>query len=89
MILIHLILHYVRNLLLSCKSQFFWPSGIWRRFSTYHTLFLHFCDYLRFGEEMALQIPFSKEIVSSLIEMGLLVLEKKTFKDFFPFINIL
>jgi hypothetical protein len=57
-----------------------------RRFLNDPTPFLHFCYYLPFEDDLALylnklEFPSPKENLSSLIEFGLLVLEK-IFKKF-------
>ena len=56
------------------KKIFQWP----------HPIFLHFCDYLPFEEDLALYLnnlesPLPKDDMPSLIEIGLLVLGKKIF----------
>jgi hypothetical protein len=59
-----------------------------RRFLNDPSPFLHFCNYLPFEEDLALNLknlkfPLPKDIfIPSLIEIDLLVLEKKVFKNF-------
>jgi hypothetical protein len=54
----------------------------WRRFLKDLTLFLHFCDYLPFEEDLVLlkylkNLKDKEQFVLSFIEFGQLVLEKK------------
>jgi hypothetical protein len=59
MICTNLNFHYIRKLL--CKSELFWLCGSRsRRFLIDPTLFLHFCDYLPFEEDLALDLYNSK-----------------------------
>ena len=50
----------------------------WRRFLKDPTLFLHFCDYLPFEEDLALHLnKFESWFVATLVEIGPAVLEKE------------
>jgi hypothetical protein len=62
MIWTNLNLHYIRKL--SCKYELFWLCGSWA-FCMTPTPFLHFCNYLPFEEDLALNLnnlefPLSK-----------------------------
>jgi hypothetical protein len=76
MVCTNLKLRNVRKL--SCKSELFWP----RRFLNEPTLFLHFCYYLHFEEDLALYLnnfdSLHPRIICNinLIEIGNLLLEK-------------
>jgi hypothetical protein len=68
-----------------CQTWLRLARWFWRRFLNDPTPFPHFWDYLRFEEELTwtkLNSLHPKIICTSLTEIGLLVLEKKIFKNY-------
>jgi hypothetical protein len=68
-----------------CQVWLNLAQWFWRRFLNDPTQFLHFCNYLPFEEDLGLylnklEFPSLKDnLLPSLIEFGLLVLEKMGF----------
>jgi hypothetical protein len=67
--------------MICAKSGYNWPSGSGERFLNDLIPLLHFCDYLPFEKDTAFYLKKKTEIpfVPSLIDFGLLALEKKMF----------